>query len=121
MGATDKTTLWRDVNRLTVLISKASGIMQRMYRHTLGQRLLDKCLDLLVDWDSLYRAAEYGIDSEEAAMQFNRDFERLKVLLNIGHELGALNRLNFPPILELVDSLNRQFEGFRKKSLHLDW
>lgn len=121
MGATDKTMLWRDLNRLTVLLSKAGVDMQRMFRHTLGQRMLDKCLDLLVDWDSLYRAAEYGIDAEGAAKQFNRDFEMLKVLLNMGHELGALNRLNFPPILELVDALNRQFEGYRKKALHLDW
>ena len=114
-GAIDKTSLWRDLNKLSLSLCKTCDTMHRMYRHTLGQRIVDKSLDLLVDWNNLYRADEYHLDVKEAFAVFQRDFECLKVLISTGHELGQINRVNFPPILLLFDSATRQFEGYCKK------
>ena len=114
-GTTEKTTLWRALNQLSLSLCKTCDTMHRMYRHTLGQRIVDKSVDLLVDWNNLCRADEYHLDVHEAVAVFQRDFECLKVLINTGHELGLINRVDFPPILLHVDSATRQFEGYCKK------
>ena len=106
-GAIDRTTLWRDLNNLSLSLCKTCDTMHRMYRHTLGQRIVDKSLDLLVNWNNLYRADEYHLDVKEAVAVFQRDFEYLKVLIHSEHELGQINRVSFPPIMLLADSVTR--------------
>lgn len=45
-GATENSTLWRDLNKLSLSLCKTCDIMHRMYRHTLGQRIVDKSVEI---------------------------------------------------------------------------
>ena len=87
----------------------------RQYRFTMGERLVALALRLPMDfmdiWNEQNTAVKGGL-----CIRFIRHLQQLKMTLDVAHELGLFYHADFPPILEAVDSIERQINGLLNKN-----
>ena len=82
------------------------------YRYSLGERLNDNALDII----ELLVQATYTREKARLLDQANVKLERMRFLLRLSHELGALSTKGFEHVMKMVTELGRQIGGWRKQA-----
>lgn len=84
----------------------------RDYKYTLGQKMRDEILDLIL---FIYRANS----AKDRAAHITHLVERIQlieVMLRMSHDLRVLPRGQYVGLVEMTDSLARQAQGWLKSS-----
>lgn len=107
--------LYRESEKLVTMIVKMMGKTTRQYRYTFGERMVEGALQLPMDFYRLYTTQ----DTEEKIRLtdvFIANLAELKMLVDIGHQLGLFTYKDFPLLLEQLDTIERQINGFKNKN-----
>ena len=107
--------LYRQSTELVTMIVRMMGKTTRQYRYTFGERMVEGALQLPMDFYHLYSTP----DAEEKVRLtdvFIESLVKLKMLVDIGHQLGLFTYKDFPLLLEQLDSIERQINGFKNKN-----
>ena len=104
--------LYRNSTELVALIEKFMAKTSRQYRYTFGERMVTAALRLPMDF---YRT--YGMKTPEEKAggieTFIAHLAEFKMLVDVAHQLGLFCYKDFPVVLERIDSLERQINGFK--------
>ena len=84
----------------------------RDYKFSLGDRLTGYSLDVL----ELAIQASYSRSKTRLLDEANLSLERMRFLLRLSNELGALSHKGYGYVTGIVDDLGRQLGGWRKQS-----
>lgn len=115
MGQYNSLPLYRQTVELTAIIERAMGKTSRQYRYTFGERVTSAALHLPMDFYHIY--TEEVHDKKMFLFDtFMNHLAELKTLLDVAHQLGLFNHKDFPVILERLDSVERQINGFKNKT-----
>lgn len=107
--------LYRQTVELVAHIERAMGKTSRQYRYTFGERMTTTALHLPMDFYRIYDEQ----DHEKKILLFDtflQHLKELKTLLDVAHQLGLFTYKDFPVIIEKVDSVERQINGFYNKT-----
>jgi hypothetical protein len=106
--------IYKLATELAVRMDKVVREFSRFHKYTLGARLRDSALDLVL----LVARANRREERVATLDLLCRQVEELKVLMNLGKELQAFQSFReFAQLMEQVVNIARQAEGWRKKSL----
>ena len=111
----DSLPLYRQCITLVVIIEKAMAKTTRQYRFTMGERLVALALRLPMDFMDIWNEQDTAVKGS-LCIRFVRHLQQLKMTLDVAHELGLFYHADFPPILEAVDSIERQINGLLNKN-----
>ena len=115
MGQYNSFPLYRQTVELTAEIERAMGKTSRQYRYTFGERITSSALHLPMDFYHIYTEDIY--EKKMAFFDvFMEHLTELKTLVDVAHQLGLFQHKDFPAILERLDSVERQINGFRNKT-----
>ncbi len=102
--------IYKGTYDLLLRIMIATKDFPREYKYTLGQKLKDEVIDLVL---YIYRANS----TEDRAPYIAAILERLQlieVMLRLSHDLRVLSRGHYAGLAEMTDSLARQAQGWQK-------
>lgn len=104
--------LYRQSAEVVVMIEKMMAKTSRQYRYTFGERMVSAALHLPMDFYLLYEAKDKELKGSliEAYIQH---LLQLKMLVDVGHQLGLFTYKDFPILIEKLDSLERQINGLK--------
>lgn len=105
--------LYRLSIELAVFTEQLSSKMTRQYRYTYGERMVKAALKLPMDFYLIY-SENYSVEKLTKIDCFIEHLVELKMILDVGYQLGVFNYKDFPIVLEKVDSIERQINGFKK-------
>jgi len=105
--------LWRDANRLLLLIEEAVRKFPRYHKYTLGSDLRKQAMSIC------RLIARAVLDREGRAQHLKRlvfTIDDMKVLIQLGKELKAFQNFRvFQSAAELAVSLGRQSGGWQRR------
>ena len=105
--------IYRSAADVVVYIDRVVREFPRYHKYALGARLRDVSIDITL----LVARANRREDREQFLPLLCERIEELKLLVNLGKEVGAFKSFKqFVEITEQVVSLARQAEGWRKSS-----
>ena len=105
--------IWRDANRLLLVIEQAVRRFPRYHKYTLGADLRRQAMDLCRRIHRALAASDNQADKVSAVIAAVDD---LKLSVQLGKELAAFrNFQEFQTIVELAVSVGRQGGGWRKR------
>ena len=81
------------------------------YKFSLGQRIIDHCLDIL----ELLIHAAYVKQKERLLDEANIKLERLRFILRLSKDLGTLSHRGYEHVMKMVTELGKQIGGWRKQ------
>jgi hypothetical protein len=93
-------------------VTIATKDFPREFKFTLGQRIRDELIELVV---MIYRANS----AEARTPHINAILERIQaiqLLMRLGHDLRILARSHYAALSEMTDKLGRQTQGWLKSS-----
>lgn len=86
--------------------------LDREYKHTIGERLKNECLDIL---KNIYQASRAKRDTHKKNVYLNEILDsivHLKVLFRILKDLGVMSTKNYAPFQEKIESVSKQATGW---------
>ena len=104
--------IYKGTYDLLLRIMIATKDFPREYKYTLGQKLKDEVLDLIL---YIYRANS----TEERQPYIAAILERIQVvevMLRLSHDMRLLTRGHYAGLSEMTDSLARQAQGWYKSA-----
>ena len=104
--------IYKGTYDLLMRIMLATKDFPREHKYTLGQKLRDEVLDLIL---FIYRANS----AADRTMHITAIIERLQlieVMIRLAHDLRVLSRGHYAGLAEMTDSLARQAQGWLKSS-----
>lgn len=104
--------LYRQTVELVALIERAMGKTSRQYRYTFGERIVSAALLLPMDFYHIY-TEENPTKKINLFDCFILHMIELKTLMDVAHQLGLFNYKDFPVVLEHINSIERQINGFK--------
>jgi hypothetical protein len=84
----------------------------REYKYTLGQKLKDELIELVV---LIYRANSAVTKEQHIAMIVER-VQVIQLMMRLAHDMKILTRRHYAALAEMTDSLARQAQGWLKSS-----
>ena len=84
----------------------------REYKFTLGQRIKDELIELVV---MIYRANSAGSKMQHIESILER-IQAVQLLMRLSHDMRVLPRSHYAALSEMTDSLGRQAQGWLKSS-----
>ncbi len=93
------------------ILTRASNF-PRDFRFSLGERLIDRSLDIL---EALVAAA-YSREKVRLLDSANLNIEKLRFLLRLSHELGPLSTKGYEYVIVILNELGAQVGGWRKQA-----
>lgn len=96
-------------------IVRVTKELPREYKFTLGQRLRDEVIDVLV---LVYRANSQKDKTAVLAEILERVLV-IELLIRLCHDLKILSRRHYAGLAEITESLARQTEGWKKSAAKL--
>lgn len=85
----------------------------REYKYTLGQKLRDEIIDLVI---LIYRANSAKDKTEFLSMIVDR-VQLIQLLIRLCHDIRILQRKHYADLAEKTDSLARQAQGWLRAGL----
>jgi len=82
----------------------------REYKYTLGQKLRDEIIELVV---LIYRANSHKDKATFLAMIVER-VQLIQLLIRLSHDIRILQRKHYADLAEKTDSLARQAQGWKR-------
>lgn len=84
----------------------------REYKYTLGQKMKDEIVELVV---LIYRA-NTAIDKEQHIALILERVQVIQLLTRLAHDMRILTRKHYAALAEMTDSLARQAQGWQRSS-----
>jgi hypothetical protein len=84
----------------------------REYKFTLGQRLKDELIELVV---IIYRANS-AINKQQHIEWILERIQAIQLLMRLSHDMKVLPRNHYAALAEMTDTLGRQAQGWLKSS-----
>lgn len=84
----------------------------REYKYTLGQKLKDEVMELVV---LIYRANS-ATDKQAHVAQIVERVQVIQLMIRLAHDIRILPRRQYAALAEMTDSLARQAGGWLKSS-----
>jgi hypothetical protein len=84
----------------------------REYKYTLGQKMKDEIIELVV----LIYKANSAMDKEQHIAMILERVQVVQLLMRLSHDMKILTRKHYAAIAEMTDSLARQAQGWQKSS-----
>ena len=103
--------LYRQGTELVTLIEKFMAKTTRQYRYTFGERMVTAALALPMDFYHIF-SMKTPEEKAEGIKVYIEHLAELKMLVDVGHQLGLFCYKDFPVLLERIDSVERQINGF---------
>ena len=103
--------LYRQSTELVAHIEKFMAKTTRQYRYTFGERMVTAALALPMDFYHIF-TKKTSEEKTQGIKVFIEHLVELKTLVDIGHQLGLFYHKDFPTLLESIDSIERQINGF---------
>ena len=104
--------VYKDTRDLAKLISQVVANMQRDYKFTLGKRLDDQCIDLVM---SVYRA-NAASDRVTIIQGMREKVVAIELSMRLAVDLGRMPRKHHAKAIQLTQSIGRQLTGWKKHS-----
>ena len=83
----------------------------REYKYTLGQKIKDELIELVV---AIYRANS-ATDKEQHIRSILERVQAIQLMMRLSHDLRILSRRHYAALSEMTDSLARQAQGWLNK------
>jgi len=84
----------------------------REYKFTLGQKIKDELIELVV---MIYRANS-AIDKKEHIESIMERIQAIQLLMRLSHDMKILPRRHYAALAQMTDDLGRQAQGWLKSS-----
>ena len=84
----------------------------REYKFTLGQKIKDELIDLVI---LIYRANS-AIDKKQHIESILERVQAIQLLMRLSHDMKILSRRHYAALAEMTDSLAKQAQGWLKSS-----
>jgi hypothetical protein len=97
---------------LLLRLMMATKDFPRDYKYTLGQKMRDEVLGLIL---FIYRANS-AVDRTAHITEIVERIQLVEVMLRMSHDLRVLPRGQYAGLVEMTDSLARQAQGWLKSS-----
>ena len=104
--------IYKGTYDLLLRIMIATKDFPREYKYTLGQKLKDEVMDLVL---YIYRANN-GADKTAFIGIILERIQLIEVMLRLSHDMHVLTRGHYVGLVEMTDSLARQAQGWLKSS-----
>ncbi len=104
--------IYKGTYDLLLRIVIATKDFPREHKYTLGQKLRDEVLELIV---FIYRANSVPNRAVHIATIIER-IQVVEVMIRLAHDLRVLTRGHYAGLAEMTDSLARQAQGWLKSS-----
>lgn len=104
--------IYKGAYDLLLRITIATKDFPREYKYTLGQKLKDEVMDLIL---FVYRANSVP-DRTAHIQSILERIQLIEVMMRLAHDLHVLTRGNYAGLAEMTDSLARQAQGWLKSS-----
>ena len=84
----------------------------REYKHTLGQKIKDELMELVI---LIYRANS-AINKQQHIESIMERIQAIQLLMRLSHDMKILSRKHYAALSEMTDSLGKQAQGWLKSS-----
>ena len=84
----------------------------REYKFTLGQKIKDELIDLVI---LIYRANS-AIDKKQHIESILERVQAIQLLMRLSHDMKILSRRHYAALAEMTDSLAKQAQGWLRSS-----
>lgn len=84
----------------------------REYKFTLGQKIKDELIELVI---LIYRANS-AIDKKQHIESILERVQAIQLLMRLSHDMKILSRRHYAALSEMTDSLGKQAQGWLKSS-----
>jgi hypothetical protein len=84
----------------------------REYKFTLGQKIKDELIDLVI---LIYRANS-AMDKKQHIESILERVQAIQLLMRLSHDMKILSRRHYAALAEMTDSLAKQAQGWLKSS-----
>lgn len=104
--------IYKEMYGLLLDVFRRVEKLDRSYRHTIGERLKNECLDIL---KNIYRASRAKRDRDKKRLYLNEILDsivHIKVLFRILKDLGAISTKNHVGFQEKIESVSKQATGW---------
>ena len=108
--------VFRKVQDLCSLMVDVQNGMQKQYKHSIGDRMLSTCLDMLRRIFTINRTDGVSDERLSEMRAFTDDFDYLRVLLRISEEKRLLTLKQQASIALLTENINAQMVGWKNKT-----
>lgn len=104
--------IYKQTYDILLRIMTATKEFPREYKYTLGQKLKDEVMELVV---LIYRANSAG-DKQAHVAQIVERVQVIQLMIRLAHDIRILPRRHYAALAEMTDSLARQAGGWLKSS-----
>ncbi|MDR3425459.1 MAG: four helix bundle protein [Alphaproteobacteria bacterium] len=104
--------IYKGTYDLLMRITVVTKDFPREHKYTLGQKLRDEVLDLIL---FIYRANS-ATDRTAHITAIIERIQLVEVMLRLAHDLRVISRGHYAGLAEMTDSLARQAQGWLKSS-----
>lgn len=97
---------------LLIRVMQVTKNFPREYKYTLGQKLKDEIIELVV---TIYKANSAKDKAQHIEMVLER-VQVVQLMIRLSHDMRILPRRHYTDLAEKTDSLARQAQGWLKSS-----
>ncbi len=97
---------------LLIRTMTATKDFPREYKYTLGQKMKDEIIELVV----LIYKANSAADKEQHISMILERVQVVQLLMRLSHDMKILTRKHYAAIAEMTEALARQAQGWQKSS-----
>jgi hypothetical protein len=87
---------------------QATKDFPREYKYTLGQKIKDELVELVV---MIYRANS-AVDKKQHISEIMERIQAIQLMMRLAHDMRILSRGNYAALAEMTDSLAKQAQGW---------
>lgn len=104
--------IYKQTYDLLIRTMIATKDFPREYKYTLGQKMKDEIVELVV----LIYKANSALDKEQHIAMILERVQVIQLLMRLSHDMKILTRKHYAAIAEMTDSLGRQAQGWQRSS-----
>ena len=104
--------IYKQTYDLLLRTMTATKDFPREYKYTLGQKMKDELIDLVI---LIYRANS-APDKERHIQSIVERVQAIQLIMRLSHDMRILSRRHYAALSEMTDSVARQAQGWLKSS-----
>lgn len=104
--------IYKQTYDILLRIMTATKDFPREYKYTLGQKMKDELMELVV---MIYRANSAADKARHIESILER-VQAIQLLMRLSHDMKILTRRHYAALAEMTDSISKQAQGWLKSS-----
>ena len=104
--------IYKQTYDILIRAMTATKEFPREYKHTLGQKIKDELMDLVIH---IYRANS-AVNKTQHIESILERIQSICLLLRLSHDMKILSRRNYAALAQMTDALGKQAQGWLKSS-----